>query len=128
MILGPPSFLQKNAFSYRKCGFPAENADFLQKNADSGGQMAGNRRKSREGFEAQESRALANFHKIDCGTLVVWGFRCAGCLSLELSCGPVALCWLSAHLQGCGWALGICQPDPRQFGVARQVMFISGQE
>ena len=51
--------------------FPAEKCIFLQKNAlsctkmrFSGGHMAGNRRKLQEGFRAQESRTLANFHKI----------------------------------------------------------------
>ena len=44
--------------------FPAaEECTFLQKNAVLGGQMAGNRRKLQEGFRAEESRALANFHK-----------------------------------------------------------------
>ena len=40
-------------------GFPAEKGLFLQKNAVGGG----HRRKPQEGFRAQESRALANFHK-----------------------------------------------------------------
>ena len=55
-------FLQKNAFSCRKMHF------FCRKNAVLGGRghIAGNRRKSQEGFRAQESRArLANFHKIN---------------------------------------------------------------
>ena len=52
--------------------FPAETCIFLQKNAFlaekmavfGGGHMAGNHRKFQEGFRAQESRTLANFHKI----------------------------------------------------------------
>ena len=63
-------FLQTNAFSYRKMHFPAENCAFLWQNAVScrkirfwGGHMAGNRRRWQEGFRAQESRTLANFHK-----------------------------------------------------------------
>ena len=43
--------------------FPEEKCTFLQKNAAFGGHIAGNRRKSQEGFRAQESRTLANFHK-----------------------------------------------------------------
>ena len=71
-------FLQKNAISYRKMHFPAEKCMFLQKHALScrkmqfsggGGHMAGNRRKLQEGFRAQESRALANFHKRVCTLL-----------------------------------------------------------
>ena len=62
---------RKQAFSYskmhipcRKMRFPAEECSFLQKNAVlGGGHMAGNLRKSQEGFRAQESRTLANFHK-----------------------------------------------------------------
>ena len=50
------TFLQKNAF-------PAEKCIFLQKNALFGGHVAGNRRNLQEGFRAQESRTLANFHK-----------------------------------------------------------------
>ena len=58
------NFLPKNAVSYRKMHFPAEKCAFLQKNAVFGGwHMAGNRRKLQEGFRAQESRTLANFHK-----------------------------------------------------------------
>ena len=64
-------FPQKNAVSYRKMRFPAEKCIFLLKNAFScrkmrfsGGHMAGNRRKLQKGFRAQESRTLANFHKI----------------------------------------------------------------
>ena len=73
----PKSELQKNGFSCRKIGFPAEKCTFLQKNALSCGKMqfpaekcsflgvhmAENRRKVHEGFRAQESRTLANFHK-----------------------------------------------------------------
>ena len=44
--------------------FPAEKCTFLQKNAVFGGHMARNRRKLQEGFRAQESRTLANFHKM----------------------------------------------------------------
>ena len=80
MILNPPErtaqkfiFLHKNDFSYRKCtfpqknDFPAEKCTFLQKNVVLGGHIAGNRRKSHEGLRAQESRTLANFHKIVAG-------------------------------------------------------------
>ena len=45
----------------QKKHFPAEECTFLQKK---GGHMAGNRRKLQEGFRAQESRALVNFHKM----------------------------------------------------------------
>ena len=48
--------LQKNALSYRKMHWPAENIDF-------GRHMTGNRRTFQESFRAQESRTLANFHK-----------------------------------------------------------------
>ena len=58
------TFLQKNALSYSKMRFPAERCTFLQKNAGLGGHMAGNHRKSQDGCRAQESRTLANFHKI----------------------------------------------------------------
>ena len=51
MILNPP---EKTA---EKCLFP-------QKNAVLGGHIAGNHTKLQEGFRAQESRTLANFHKI----------------------------------------------------------------
>ena len=57
------NFLPKNALSCRKMHFPAEKCTFLQKNAAFSGHMAGNRRKLQEGFRAQESRTLANFHK-----------------------------------------------------------------
>ena len=60
--------------------FPTEKCTFLQKNALSrrkmwwsGGHMAGNRRKFQEGFRAQESRTLANFHKIWGPLSVFWG-------------------------------------------------------
>ena len=65
-------FLQENAFSCRKMHFPIEKVraflhrkmrTFLQKNVVFGGHITGNRRKSQEGFRAQESRTLANFHK-----------------------------------------------------------------
>ena len=66
------SFLQKNALSYRKNAlscrkmhFPSEKCTF------GGGHMAGNRRKLQEGFRAQESRTLANFHLECCK----WGFK-----------------------------------------------------
>ena len=68
--------LRKNDFSCRKCFFLQKNAlscwkmPFLKKNAlscrkmrFSGGHIARNRRKSQEGFRAQESRTPANFHK-----------------------------------------------------------------
>ena len=71
MILKPQGELQKNTFSSRKMHFPADNRIFLQKkcifvqkHAVLGGHIAGNRRKLQEGFRAQESRTLANFHKI----------------------------------------------------------------
>ena len=50
-------------FPYQKMHFPAEKCTFLQKNAVFRGHVAGNRRKLQEGFRAQESRTLANFHK-----------------------------------------------------------------
>ena len=43
--------------------FPTEKCTFLQKNAVLGGRIAGNRRKSQEGFRDQELITLANFHK-----------------------------------------------------------------
>ena len=83
MILNRPEqtagrwvFLQTNASSYRrlhlrteKVHFPAESCNSLQKmhfpaeKCSFRGHMAGNRRKAREGFRAQESRTIANFHK-----------------------------------------------------------------
>ena len=42
--------------------FPAEACAFLHKNVVL--RVVGNRRKLQEGFKAQESRTLANFHKI----------------------------------------------------------------
>ena len=47
------TFLQKNAFSCRKNANSCRKMRFL----------AGSRRKLQEGFRAQESRTLANFHK-----------------------------------------------------------------
>ena len=44
--------------------FRAERCTFLQKNAVCRGHKVGNRKKLQEGFRAQESRTLANFHKI----------------------------------------------------------------
>ena len=75
-FLTPQSKLQKNEFScrkqalsHRKVHFPAEKCTFLHKNALSckknavfEGYIAGNCRKLQEGFRAQESRTLANFH------------------------------------------------------------------
>ena len=55
------SFVQKMRLHREKMPFPAEKYTFLQKNAVFG--MA-HGRKPQEGFRAQESRALANFHKI----------------------------------------------------------------
>ena len=59
--LAPP----KMHFPTEECSFVfrAEKCTFLQKNVAFGGHMAGNHRKSQEGFRAQESRTLANFHK-----------------------------------------------------------------
>ena len=55
--------LQKSALSCRRMPFPAEKSTFLQKNTAFGGHTAENRRKSQEGFRAQESRTPDNFHK-----------------------------------------------------------------
>ena len=72
MILSPPEhtaeiwvLLQKQkATSYRKMHFSAEKKCLLlQKNAVFGGHVARNCRKLQEGFRAQESRTLGNFHK-----------------------------------------------------------------
>ena len=74
MILCPPEqtaekwfFLQENAktFSCRKTPFLLQKkALFHRKMRFLGGHRAGNCRKSQEGFWAQESRTLPNFHKI----------------------------------------------------------------
>ena len=56
-------FLQKDALSCWKTPFPSEKCTFLQKNVAFGGHIAGNRKKSQDGFRAQESRTLANFYK-----------------------------------------------------------------
>ena len=61
------NFLQEKCFFLQKMHFPAEKMHF------SGGLMAGNRRKPREGFRAQESRTLANFHKNISGTTYMEG-------------------------------------------------------
>ena len=80
MILNPPPrddcrtmgfscrrmhFPAEKGFSCRKMRFPEEKkrSTFLLENAAFGGHIAGNLRKSQEGFRAQESRTLANFHK-----------------------------------------------------------------
>ena len=68
--------LQRSAFLYRKMhfpteectflqtnAFPSEECTFLQKNMVFGGHAARNCRTLQEGFKAQESRTLANFHK-----------------------------------------------------------------
>ena len=77
MILDPRSKLQKMGFPEEqclflqtKCLFLQKNGLFLLKNALSfrkirlwGGHAAENRRKSQEGFRAQESRMLGDFRK-----------------------------------------------------------------
>ena len=64
--VGKCIFLQKDTLSYRKMHFPAEKCTFLHKNAVFGWHSTGNCRKLQEGFRAQESRTLANFHKNFC--------------------------------------------------------------
>ena len=60
------SSYRKNALSCRKMPFPAEKCAFLQKYCGfRGATSQENRRKSQEGFRAQESRTLANFSKED---------------------------------------------------------------
>ena len=56
-------------FPTDKCTFPQKRSLFLQKNALSRRKMrlgggGAHGRKSQEGFRAQESRTLANFHKM----------------------------------------------------------------
>ena len=84
-ILTPRSSLQKNA---EKCTFLQKNAVF----GGGGGHMAGNRRKSREGFGAQESRTLVNLHKIRFSPR-----KCGGVRRREeiLAFVVVFLCYLS---------------------------------
>ena len=73
IILNPPEWtekkgfpkercilLQKDAFSYRKMRFPAEKMPFPSEKC---GFQVAHGRKPQEGFRAQESRTLANFHK-----------------------------------------------------------------
>ena len=61
MILSPPE--QIAYISCRRMHFPGDRCTFLQKHMVFRGGKARNRRKLQEGFRAQESRTLANFHK-----------------------------------------------------------------
>ena len=85
---------RKVHFPTEKMHFPAEKCGFLQKMHFSGGHRAGNCRKLREGFWAQESRTLPNFHKTSFW-LVIWALRPHGRLCRGSQCYTPPVSFLS---------------------------------
>ena len=127
-------FLEKGVFFfYLAMHFPAKKkTHLLQKNAlscrkmrFSGGQhIAGNRRKSQEGFRAQESRTLANFHKTVGSFLLTTELLCSqlycGAFLLTIGVSPVTIGAFSLTIEAFLLTIGKCVFSAPEWTVSKE--------